>query len=94
MRYGLQPAQVQILLLPPDGLWCNPLKHLAPRKDGDICGRASRGVTGLVNWVQGPATALYTVADERTKSAIPHGGTLLRVCTAPTPLRGNMAGWR
>ena len=36
MRYGLQPAQVQILLLPPDGLWCDPLKHLAPRKDGAI----------------------------------------------------------
>nr|DAW18546.1 MAG TPA: hypothetical protein [Caudoviricetes sp.] len=29
---------------------------------------------------------------ERTKSAIPHGGTLLRVCTAPTPLWGNIAG--
>ena len=46
----------------------------------------------MVNWVQGPATALYTVADERTKSAIPHGGTLLRVCTAPTPPWGNIVG--
>nr|DAH86841.1 MAG TPA: hypothetical protein [Bacteriophage sp.] len=73
-------------------MWCNPLKHLALRKDGDICGRASRGVTVLVNWVQGPATALYTVADECTKSAIPRDGLVLSVCTAPTPPRGNMAG--
>nr|DAF91710.1 MAG TPA: hypothetical protein [Siphoviridae sp. ct8Cp41]DAI02157.1 MAG TPA: hypothetical protein [Caudoviricetes sp.]DAQ27050.1 MAG TPA: hypothetical protein [Caudoviricetes sp.] len=21
-------------------MWCNPLKHLAPRKDGDICKKA------------------------------------------------------